>query len=93
MNEPVRVHIIVQGIVQGVFFRANTRRVAQSLALTGWVKNLPDGRVEVLAEGLPDNVDDFVNWCQKGPSFSRVEHAEINWAKPTGEFASFEIRY
>jgi acylphosphatase len=92
MSESVRVHVLVEGVVQGVFFRANTRRVAQSMDLTGWVRNLSDGRVEILAEGPEERVDDFVRWCRKGPSFARVDHTDIIWAKPTGEFTSFEIR-
>jgi acylphosphatase len=92
MSEWVRVHIMVKGLVQGVFFRANTRKVARSLALTGWVRNLPDGSVEILAEGSQKDVEDLVRWCHMGPSFARVDNVDINWAKPTGEFAVFEIR-
>ncbi|UCD05451.1 MAG: acylphosphatase [candidate division WOR-3 bacterium] len=93
MKESVRVDIIVEGLVQGVFFRANTRKVAESLALTGWVMNLPDGRVQILAEGPSGKIEEFVRWCQKGPPFARVDHADVRWSEPTGEFTTFEIRH
>ena len=92
MSEQVRVHVMVHGVVQGVFFRANTRRVAQSLSLTGWVSNLPDGSVEIFAEGPQKNVEHFVDWCHKGPSFARVDQVDVDWTEPTGEYDTFEIR-
>lgn len=92
MSESTRVHVMVQGVVQGVFFRAHTRKVAQSLALTGWVRNLADGRVEIVAEGPQTNVEDFVGWCHKGPSFARVDHVDVDWSKPTDEYDTFEIK-
>ncbi|UCG29622.1 MAG: acylphosphatase [candidate division WOR-3 bacterium] len=92
MNESERAHIIVEGNVQGVFFRANTRNAAKLLGLKGWVRNLPDGRVEIMAEGTPGKMADFVRWCRKGPPLSRVEGIEVDWEEPTGEFTCFEIR-
>jgi len=93
MKASVRANITVEGLVQGVFFRANTRKVAESLMLTGWVKNLPDGRVEILAEGPSGKIEEFVHWCQKGPPFARVDHADVRLGEPTGEFTTFEIRH
>lgn len=90
-SEPVRAHIIVKGDVQGVFFRANARNAAQSLAITGWVRNRPDGSVEIVAEGQADKMNHFLHWCHKGPELARVDDVEVNWEEPVGEFARFEI--
>jgi acylphosphatase len=91
-DEPVRAHIIVEGDVQGVFFRANTRNTAQSLAITGWVRNRPDGSVEIVAEGRADKVADFLRWCHRGPELARVDNVEVSWEESVGEFARFEIK-
>jgi len=90
-SEPVRAHIIVKGDVQGVFFRANARNAAQSLAITGWVRNRPDGSVEIVAEGQADKVNHFLHWCHKGPELARVDDVEVNWEESVGEFVRFEI--
>lgn len=84
-----RVHLYVSGMVQGVFFRARTRDVAQSLGLTGWVRNLSDGRVEIVAEGLHDGLVRLISWCHKGPRAASVEHVEIKWQKASGEYDTF----
>lgn len=68
---PVRV--FVSGKVQGVFFRESTRREAERLGVAGWVRNLPDGRVEGLFAGPPAAVDDLVRWCRQGPPGARVD--------------------
>lgn len=88
-----RVHITVSGRVQGVFFRANTQEVAQRLGLSGYVRNLPDGRVEVVAEGEEGALQRLVDWCHRGPPLARVERVEVRWENPTGEFSGFHIRY
>ena len=93
MKENVRIHVFISGSVQGVFFRAHTRSVAQSSDLTGWVRNLPDGRVEIIAEGRRDRADEFIRWCHKGPAMASVDNVEVNWEKVTGEFKDFEILY
>ncbi|KPJ74541.1 acylphosphatase [candidate division TA06 bacterium DG_78] len=93
MKENVRVHLHISGIVQGVFFRSNTREVATNLHVTGWVRNLYDGRVEVVAEGPKDSIDQFIQWCHRGPSGASVDTVEIDWQDATGEFNNFEIRY
>jgi acylphosphatase len=84
---------LISGKVQGVFFRATARDVARRLGLSGWVKNLPDGRVEVLCCGEKDKVDRMVEWCRKGPSGAYVTDVEIEWREPTEDFDRFEIRY
>ncbi len=88
-----RVYITVAGRVQGVFFRANTQEVAQRLGLSGYVRNLPDGRVEVVAEGEEEALRKLVDWCHEGPPLARVERVEVRWENPTGEFSGFHIRY
>jgi acylphosphatase len=93
MKEELRVHLYISGIVQGVFFRSNTRQVAISLHITGWVRNLHDGRVEVIAEGSKDKIDQFLRWCHKGPAGASVDTVEVEWQDATGEFGGFEIRY
>ena len=68
-----QVQVVVRGRVQGVYFRASTQREAKRLGLTGWVKNRPDGNVEVLAEGEEEGLKDLIAWANKGPSAARVE--------------------
>jgi acylphosphatase len=87
----IRAHLIVEGRVQGVFFRDTTRREAVGLGLRGWVKNLPDGSVEVVAEGPRDKVDQLVQWCQHGPSYARVTRVHRIDEEFTGEFDAFTI--
>jgi len=87
-----RVHIYVTGIVQGVSFRYYTLQQAVRCGVSGWVRNLPDGRVEAVAEGDEAGVDRFVEWCQEGPRSARVDHVEVLPETPTGEFQGFRIR-
>jgi acylphosphatase len=89
----VRAHIYVSGRVQGVFYRSNTRRRALELGLTGWVRNLPDGRVEIVVEGEREQVKKLIEWCRRGPPLARVERLEVRWENPTGEFEAFTIRW
>jgi len=93
MSTGSRVHIIVSGIVQGVFFRAHTQQVARSLRLTGWVRNLSDGRVEIVAQGPKDALDKLVEWCRHGPSMSRVDKTDVQWEDFAGTFEDFDVRY
>ncbi|MHB8926823.1 MAG: acylphosphatase [Bacillota bacterium] len=86
-----RVRLIIGGRVQGVSFRYYTRRAAISLGVTGWVRNLPDGRVEVLAEGDDDTVQALVDWCHQGPPSARVTAVEAHPEPFTGEFAGFRV--
>ncbi|AUM15031.1 acylphosphatase [Ketobacter alkanivorans] len=76
MSESKRVNMIVEGTVQGVYFRASTREKALTLGLTGWVRNLRDGRVEFEAQGPAHAVEELVTWAKKGP-----EHAQVTQAK------------
>ena len=79
--------------MQGVFFRARTRETAQQLGLTGWVRNLSDGRVEALFEGEEEPLQSALAWCRTGPPRSRPEGVDARWEDGTGEFSDFEIRY
>ncbi len=87
-----RVHVFVAGLVQGVFFRATARDRAVSLGLTGWVRNLPDGRVEILAEGESQRIAEFLDWCESGPPRARVDSVEVIDEVPAEEFSTFEVR-
>ncbi|MFB6217279.1 MAG: acylphosphatase [Candidatus Aenigmatarchaeota archaeon] len=89
---PVRAHVYVSGRVQGVTFRASTRRKARELNIDGWVRNLDDGRVEAVFEGDEDSVKEIVEWCKEGPSAARVDDVEIEWEDFVGE-QGFDIRY
>ena len=86
-----QIHLVVRGRVQGVFFRASTRREARRLGLTGYVKNRPDGAVEIVAEGEEDDVKDLLSWSQHGPTTARVEAVDIRWRSYGGEYADFRI--
>ena len=71
------VHLFISGRVQGVGFRYHTQRTAKRLALLGWVRNLPDGRVEVWAEGGPGPIAEFVDWCGKGPASAQISGISV----------------
>jgi acylphosphatase len=90
----VRARIIVRGRVQGVYFRATMREVALSNGVTGWVRNLPDGRsVEAVLEGEWEDVERVICWSLRGPPAARVEEVEIRFEEYKGEFKTFEIRF
>lgn len=91
--ENVRARLIVKGRVQGVWFRDSTRRQAQDLGVTGWVRNVPDGTVEVLAEGPEDKVRELVGWCHHGPSYANVTQVLETTETWMGEFGSFDIAF
>lgn len=88
-----RAHVWVEGYVQGVFFRYETSKVARSLRVNGWVRNLPDGRVEAVFEGEKENVEEMVKFCRQGPPGAQVDNVEVKWEPHRGEFSGFEIRY
>ena len=88
-----RAHVIVRGMVQGVYFRAHTRDAAKSRNVTGWVKNRPDGAVEAILEGTEQDVKKVIDWCHKGPPWSRVTDVQVDWRDYTGEFSDFSINW
>ena len=71
-----QVHVRVSGRVQGVFFRAEARSRAESLGLSGWIRNEPDGSVAAVFAGEPERVDSMVEWCRRGPAGARVDEVE-----------------
>lgn len=89
----IQAHVLISGKVQGVFFRSNTEDKVKELGLNGWVKNLPDGRVEAVFEGEEKVVNEMVEWCKKGPRFSHVRRIDVEFDKASNEFHNFEIRY
>ncbi len=91
--EIARLHVVIEGNVQGVFFRASTREESCKLGLTGWVKNCPDGRVEAIFEGDTDKIDQMIQWYKKGPPGATVSNVETVREQATGEFDSFTIKY
>lgn len=89
---PVRAHVLVSGRVQGVYFRANTKARADRLGVRGWVRNLPDGRVEAVFEGPRPQVEECLEWCRRGPQGARVDHLEVRWEAPENRWREFFIR-
>lgn len=92
MAERARVHLHVSGLVQGVFFRQSTVDEARRLGVAGWVRNLPDGRVEVLAEGSKAALDGLVAFCRRGPPAARVEDVAAAWSAFGGDLGPFAAR-
>ncbi len=86
-----RVRVTVSGRVQGVFFRSNTRDEAEIRNVSGWVKNLPDGRVEALFEGDKEAVEQLVEFCRKGPTNAVVRDVDVVWEEYKAEFTGFHI--
>lgn len=91
-NDKERAHVYISGNVQGVFFRDSTRQKAEELDLNGWVKNMPDGRVEALFEGSSDAVRRMLDWCKEGPSQATVENVEAEHEEPEEDLKGFEVR-
>ena len=89
----VRAHVFIAGLVQGVGFRAYTQMQAQKQKLTGWVRNVHDGRVETEVEGPRPSIELFVADLQKGPRHARVDQVEIEWKEVDGHDSGFQIRY
>ena len=87
----VRMHLIIEGRVQGVCFRDSTRRQALALGVSGWVKNRFDGTVEIIAEGPDKKVKELILWCRRGPSYARVQRIHEKSEEWVGEFNSFDI--
>lgn len=88
-----RAHILVSGLVQGVFFRDHTQRWASSLSLTGWVRNLRDRRVEVLAEGDKEKINELISKLKEGPPLAQVDEVNVSWEEFKGEFEDFRVSW
>ena len=87
----VRYRVLISGRVQGVFFRDSCRRLAEQHGVAGWVRNLPDGRVEAVFEGLADDVARLIEWARHGPRLAVVENVAVQREPPEG-LAAFQIR-
>ena len=88
-----QAHVWVTGRVQGVFFRAHTRDEARKLGLKGWVRNVPDGRVEAVFQGDPGAIEAAIDWCRTGPPFASVMEVEVTWEPVSAYQDIFEVRY
>jgi acylphosphatase len=86
-----RAHVWISGLVQGVNFRYYTRQEAARHGLTGWVRNLPGGRVEAVFEGERESVQQLVDWCRRGPPSAEVTQVEVEWEEPKADSGSFRI--
>ena len=88
-----RAHLFISGRVQGVYYRGFTMEVAESLGLTGWAKNLPDRRVEVVFEGEKDAIEKAIAKCYEGPPAAGVTDIDVSWEETCEGFKGFSIRY
>ena len=82
---------MISGMVQGVLFRREITQLSRRLGVVGWVRNLPDGRVEAVAEGEKKKLDELIEFCRVGPSRARVRNVEVDWTEFKGEFQGFKI--
>lgn len=87
-----RIHVLITGKVQGIFFRASTRRKAMDLDIKGWIKNLDNGMVEAVFEGKDEAIKEMVEFCRKGPFGAKVNEIDIKEETYKNEFEFFEIR-
>jgi acylphosphatase len=93
MADLARLHVVIEGRVQGVFFRAATRDEARARGLAGWVRNLPDGRVEAIFEGDKRVLEGMLAWCHQGPPYAYVHRVAIDWQPYLGDLDDFRVRY
>ncbi len=87
-----QVHVFISGFVQGVGFRQFLKHSARKLGITGWVQNLPDGRVEAIFQGSKESIEQMILRCKKGPMLSKVEEVLVEWAETGEKFETFETR-
>jgi len=92
-DKKTRAHVFISGRVQGVYFRQNTKQVAARHKVTGWVRNLMDGRVEAMFEGDEMSVNEVIEWCHVGPPKAKVDDVNVKFQKYTGEFPDFSVNY
>ncbi len=93
MSDKIRSHVVIAGKVQGVCFRMETKRVADSYSVSGWVRNNRNGTVEAIFEGEKGDVASVIEWCKKGPSHSKVSRVDIAEENYTGDFCGFDITF
>ena len=85
-------HVLIEGRVQGVFFRLTMLNEAQKRGVVGWVRNLHDGRVEATFEGTRDDIEALLIFCKRGPRYARVDKIDSRWQRPTGKYVGFTVR-
>ena len=88
-----RLSLLIKGKVQGVFYRATAARIARRLGLDGFVQNLSDGRVRIVAEGSEKKLERLKDWAGKGTKYAQVESIKLKYSESTKEFGSFEVRH
>jgi len=93
MSDKIRSRVIISGKVQGVCFRMEAKRVADRFNVYGWVKNNRDGTVEAVFEGNINDVNSVIEWCKKGPPYSRVVRVDVEQGTYTGAFEEFDVKY
>ncbi len=93
MANMARAQVFISGRVQGVFYRAYTRDQARMRGLSGWVRNLPDGRVYAVFEGDREKIESMLAWCRQGPEYAAVDEVETEWLPYQGEFEDFSVAY
>ena len=86
-----KIHLLISGKVQGVFYRMNAKNKAEEFSLTGWVKNTPDGKVEVLAEGKEKDLKEFIKWCYNGSKGAKIDEVKVEWKDYENKFDNFKI--
>jgi len=91
-EEMVRCSVIIMGNVQGVFFRVSAMEQAQSLRVTGWVMNLPDGALEMQLEGARYGVEELIKWANHGPPDAKVDEVIVRWEPFKDEFLTFMVK-
>jgi acylphosphatase len=91
--EMARAHLFIDGRVQGVFYRAFTRGMAHRLRLSGWARNLGDGRVEAVFEGEKRAIEEAIRECNAGPPGARVTNIDVQWEPYSGDETGFSVRY
>jgi acylphosphatase len=84
-------HVFISGFVQGIGFRQFILRQAQDLRLTGWVRNIPDGRVEAIFQGQKEKIEEMIKLCRKGPFLADIKRVDVEWEENQTEFEGFEI--
>jgi acylphosphatase len=88
-----RVRLEIVGVVQGVFYRESARREAERLRVAGWIRNEPDASVTCEAQGSPESLQRFIDWCRRGPPFAEVEDVRLTELPPESASGGFAIRH
>lgn len=90
-SKKVRAHVVISGRVQGVFYRTSAKKMADKVGVKGWIRNLPDGKVEAVFEGDEDAVKQMISWCWIGPPGAKVMNIDVEWEEYLGEYKDFRV--